>query len=113
MSGPLPYRNLRTDNLDPHIDDGRGPMPRVPPGYQKPSKKVQGRIVWPRDKNRGTWGRIKDLMTGKGPDMYYSRSDQFAPTKATWSNWTEPWYDSLGYRDEHDMVSDSISPSWI
>ena len=58
-------------------------------------------FVWPNDKpGRGSWGRFKDIMSGKGPDIHIGISadgrDRFhgGPVRSRWSRWPEyrrPW----------------------
>ncbi|MCJ1486523.1 hypothetical protein MMC06_006700 [Schaereria dolodes] len=54
--------------------------------------------VWPRDKRQTgarTWGRFKDVLTGKGPNIWVSHRGTKDPTRPLWSEWRD--YDNLGY----------------
>ncbi|KAF9740235.1 hypothetical protein PMIN06_007039 [Paraphaeosphaeria minitans] len=50
-------------------------------------------LVWPKDKDRGKLGRLKDILQGKGPDIHLSISAQKndymwnRPVKERWSGW--------------------------
>ena len=66
-------------------------------------------MVWPRDKNgstMGTWSRLKDVFTGKGPDIWCTRRGSLGPQRPVWSNWRdhEPYsiWDNLGYYYENN-----------
>lgn len=60
-----------------------------------PRRKVKPyyHLVWPKDKDRGKFGRLKDILQGKGPEMYLSIGAQkhdYAwnrPVKERWSGW--------------------------
>ncbi|KAA6412912.1 MAG: hypothetical protein FRX48_03905 [Lasallia pustulata] len=68
--------------------------------------------IWPSDKKqKGKWpyfrtGRIKDLLTCKGPDIYVGDRRSTAPHRPHWSNWRE--FDNLGY-----FTRDEGVPDWI
>lgn len=97
-------RFLASDLYDPIYG---GPVPRWPPRQRahtwREDKKRQ--IVWPKDKKQKgahSWSRWKDILTGKGPDMWISRRDSFGPHRPVWSGWQSPYYkrrifDNLGY----------------
>lgn len=66
-------------------------------------------MVWPRDKNgstMGSWSRLKDIFTCKGPDIWCTRRGSLGPERPVWSNWRSrepvhnPW-DNLGYYYEN------------
>ncbi|KAF2733091.1 hypothetical protein EJ04DRAFT_295073 [Polyplosphaeria fusca] len=40
-------------------------------GYKRRVKKPYYHFIWPKDGRNGSkWGRLKDIMTGKGPDIH-------------------------------------------
>ena len=51
--------------------------------------------IWPNDRNRGTWGRFTDIMTGKGPDMYIAMNPNRksgaadGPSRKRWTNYPD------------------------
>ncbi|KAI9695262.1 MAG: hypothetical protein M1820_008781 [Bogoriella megaspora] len=63
--------------------------------------KPKHEFVWPKDgKRRNKRGRLADILTGKGPDVFVStygdrREKQFErPTRDQWSGWDylgDPW----------------------
>lgn len=54
--------------------------------FNAPSSRGRPQFVWPRDgKNGSTWGRWKDIFTGKGPDIFVTARGQ-RPTRARWAN---------------------------
>jgi hypothetical protein len=65
--------------------------------------KTSKAFVWPKDGRNGTaWGRLKDIMQNKGPDIYVTmnadKHDYMAnrPTKAQWAGYPglggwDPW----------------------
>lgn len=112
-----------TDLQDPIYG---GPWPRWPPRQRaytwRHDKKRQ--VVWPRDKKQKgahSWSRWKDVLTGKGPDMWISRRDSFGPHRPVWSGWKSPHFrpliwDNLGYRYRKDNALEPLPwakrPSW-
>lgn len=82
-------------------------MPPIPPRYKPGNGKMQ--IVWPRDKRQKgahTWGRFRDVLSRRGPDMWVNRKGDIGPTRPEWSRWdTGPkgglWH-NLGYWDTRD-----------
>lgn len=60
---------------------------------QRRVKKPYYHLVWPKDKNRGMFGRLKDVLQNKGPDIYLSvsaRKNEYStnrPLHGRWSNW--------------------------
>lgn len=68
--------------------------------------------IWPSDKKqKGKWpyfrtGRMKDLLTSKGPDIYVGDRLSTAPHRPQWSNWRE--FDNLGYFNRSEE-----KPGWI
>lgn len=80
---------------------------------QRPRQKTSGRNskwVWPRDKgNGGRWSRLKDVCSGRGPDIFVTSQRKRGPYRIEWSHWSTQrlqnggWYpgsvlDNLGYR---------------
>lgn len=64
-------------------DSGR--PPRRPPTSWRQDNKWQ--FVWPNDRDRGVWGRWKDLFTNKGPDIFIAEQNTPQPERPIWSNW--------------------------
>ncbi|KAL8715099.1 MAG: hypothetical protein Q9220_001056 [cf. Caloplaca sp. 1 TL-2023] len=62
-------------------------------------------MVWPRDKKQKgahTWGRFKDVLTGRGPDMYVNKQGETGPHRTMWSGWgygDDKLEDNMGYAD--------------
>lgn len=114
---------LVTDLQDPHYG---GPLPRWGPRQRahtwRHDKKRQ--VVWPRDKKQKgahSWSRWKDVLTGKGPDMWIARRDSYGPHRPVWSGWQSPrWpgriWDNLGYRYRRDNELEPLPwakrPGW-
>ena len=63
--------------------------PRRPPRRPASSWRQDNRwqFVWPNDKPRGTWGRWKDILTNKGPDIFIAEQNTREPERPIWSNW--------------------------
>ena len=59
---------------------------------QLPRHKTSGwnsKWVWPRDKgNGGRWSRLKDVCSGKGPDIFVTSQRSRGPYRIEWSNWS-------------------------
>jgi hypothetical protein len=98
--------------IDPHMPpDNHGlrtPWHATP---RKLDKNGRRRLVWvwPKDKERGQFGRLKDVLTKKGPGIWIAR-DGGGPHRPIWSNWTNLTpagfgFDNLGYRDERDELN--------
>ncbi|KAL8951619.1 MAG: hypothetical protein Q9222_002419 [Ikaeria aurantiellina] len=102
MPNIVPWANFRDPNHE--WDDGPQP-PRRPP---KSNREARRQVVWPRDKKQKgahTWGRFKDVLTGKGPDMYANKQGDTGPHKTVWSGWGYGWDqlpDNMGYADDRD-----------
>lgn len=46
------------------------------------------KFVWPRDKGRGGGlSRLKNVCTGKGPDVFISKGKSHGPHRSEWSGW--------------------------
>lgn len=93
-------------------DDIDGPIPAwalTQGGPLQKNGKRRPAFIWPRDKGRTnsppvSWRRWKDVLTGKGADIFIGREGSLQPHRPLWSNWTDadPWgrtLDNLGYRD--------------
>ncbi|KAF2457740.1 hypothetical protein BDY21DRAFT_378860 [Lineolata rhizophorae] len=75
------------------------PTPWDPPPLRLPPRRhhtIQPHyaVVWPRDgRNTSTWGRLKDVLTNHGPDMYVSITPTAtavdAPRREQWSGWVD------------------------
>ena len=73
-------------------------------------------FVWPNDKHRGIWGRWKDIVTNKGPDIFIAEQGTRQPERPIWSNWKSPGYphpdddgprwgtDGKPFRQEEELV---------
>lgn len=60
--------------------------------FNGPSRR-RPQFVWPRDgRNSSTWGRWKDVVSGKGPDIFVARGGQ-RPNRNSWAR--RPWLDPL------------------
>ena len=88
---------MRPPRRKPFVFGIHGPIPPRHP------RKRAGQMVWPRDKKLTSWGRLKDVFTGKGPDIWCSRRGSLGPHRPVWSNWRtrenhppSEW-DNLGY----------------
>ena len=115
---PRPPRP-RQDNRyqDAHWEDDYGPLPTWTSDSRDPWKPGQslGAFIWPRDKRISntplrSWRRWKDVFAGKGPGIWLADRRRFAPTRAHWSNWDDPVFDSLGYRSEPALNESSAKP---
>lgn len=88
---------MRRPRRKPFVFGIHGPIPPRHP------RKRAGQMVWPRDKKLTSWGRLKDVFTGKGPDIWCSRRGSLGPHRPVWSNWRSrgndplPHWDNLGY----------------
>lgn len=81
-------------------------------GQKRNVRKPHYHWIWPKDGKRGTkWGRIKDILQGKGPDIHVTISaDKMdymhnRQRKQEWAKWRH-----LDDRDPDDALR---SPSWI
>ena len=102
----------RPRRRNPHVGGIHGPIPPRHP------RRAAGQMVWPRDKKGSSiwsWGRLKDILTSRGPDIWCSRRGSLGPHRPVWSNWRSPnppaftpW-DNLGYlyKNEPD------APHWF
>lgn len=118
-----PFLLLPADLEDPVFG---GPVPPWRPRQRahtwRHDKKRQ--VVWPRDKKQKgahSWSRWKDVVTGKGPDMWISGRESYGPHRPVWSGWQSPHYavriwDNLGYPyrrdDELEPLPWAKRPSW-
>jgi hypothetical protein len=56
-------------------------------------KHTQLKYVWPKDGpkgrgRRGFFGRLNDILTGRGPDIFLDKESSTRPIKADhWGNW--------------------------
>ena len=111
---------------DMHDPAYGGPWPRWRPRQRahtwRHDKKRQ--VVWPKDKKQKgarSWSRWKDVLTGKGPDMWIAGRDCFGPHRPVWSGWKSPYWrpriwDNSGYRyrkdDTYEVIPWAKRPSW-
>jgi hypothetical protein len=85
-----------------------------------PRRKVKGHyhLVWPKDKDRGKFGRFKDIIQNKGPDIYLSIGAQKhdytwnRPVKERWSGWHLDRSGSL-YDWPGQFVHKELEPFWV
>lgn len=75
---------------DHHLADYVAPLSRSHARSQARDKKWK--LVWPRDQNPrhgnwGPWDRIKDLATGKGPDIWIEELHRNGPHHPSWTGW--------------------------
>lgn len=61
-------------------------------------------FVWPKDGpegksgRRGFWGRLDDIRTGKGPDVFLQKQGSIKPIGVEqWGNWSVISVSSLAY----------------
>ncbi|KAJ9621198.1 hypothetical protein H2203_007249 [Taxawa tesnikishii (nom. ined.)] len=86
--------------------------PHHPMMWRKPNRaKFRPKHYWVRPtdgKRKGTMGRLKDGLSGEGPDVFVASvgDDRYfwdsMPSRADWSGWNGPWYDpdwALKYRE--------------
>ncbi|MCJ1472741.1 hypothetical protein MMC13_001390 [Lambiella insularis] len=98
--------------FDPRVHDGYGPIPAWGLTHQGAKRQEDGKhrraFIWPRDKGKTnsppiSLRRWKDILTGKGPDIFIGREGSLRPHRPQWSNWTDTvdgmTLDNLGYRD--------------
>lgn len=73
-----------------------------------PFQRKRYRWIWPRDKpsRKGHWGRLKDVLTNQGPDVFVS-SDHNRPLRRRWTN--RPWLDE----DDNALDLTTESPFWV
>jgi len=71
----------------PNLYNSSGFQTKKESGKASPrSKSVQKRpmqFVWPKDKHRSSGGRLKDILTGKGSDIYINRQGDPGPHRST------------------------------
>lgn len=128
----------RDRGADPWQDVGpRCRFPAEPPyiqylpgrGWHQGDRKLRHlkpRYYWTRPhdgKRSGSWGRLKDAMTGEGPDVFVTISGdkrtlvRDRPQKWQWSRWplTQAQIDDRRYYDPDAVEAefmDSFEPSW-
>ena len=107
--------------LPPHIPRGPsyGERLKQHPATWYRHRKPQ--MIWPRDKKQKgahTWGRLADILTGNGPDIWIGRQYSRGPHRPVWSGWTTKGryprdalvWDNLGYPYRKDNTV--LPPSW-
>ena len=75
------------------------------PGLRRRRPRPHWQCVWPRDKRQTgarSWDRFKDILTGKGPNMWLRERGSDGPHRPLWSEWLE--FGNLGYRDSTDEL---------
>lgn len=57
--------------------------------------------IWPNDgKRKGSWGRVRDVLTGKGPDIHIGKLEHaWDLRQSRWSRWPE--YDLQAIFNDH------------
>ncbi|KAL8960282.1 MAG: hypothetical protein Q9193_002988 [Seirophora villosa] len=90
-------------------------IPPIPPAHHPGKRQLQ--VVWPRDKKQKgphTLGRFRDVLSGKGPDMWIGPRGPEGPTKPEWSRWDRgpTWgkFHNLSYRDNRDQQVPAWAP---
>lgn len=83
---PSPTSSSDSSDEDPLYRPSR--PPRRPNSSWRQDNRWQ--FVWPNDKHRGLWGRWKDILTNKGPDIFVAEQHTHQPEKPIWSNWKTP-----------------------
>ena len=93
------------DNLPPELSDFY-PPDYIPSDFDIPNSRRRRHqnnrkycFVWPKDgKNGTTLGRMRDIATGRGPDIFVVSSPDVnsrygMPTRGQWTQWNEkyPW----------------------
>ncbi|KAF1987360.1 hypothetical protein K402DRAFT_403862 [Aulographum hederae CBS 113979] len=74
-------------------------------------------FVWPTDgKNSSSWGRLKDIATGKGPDIHVASNRERGwgwdnPKKTDWANWRR--LDPSGALDDQPMRRNTFMGEWL
>lgn len=49
---------------------------------------TRAKMIWPRDKTAGgKWERLKDILAGRGPDIWIVGPKEKGPSRLAWSNW--------------------------
>jgi hypothetical protein len=88
-----PFNTGRLPPADYLHEPGTGIKGWYQYGVRRKVKKPYYHLVWPKDKDRGNLGRLKDILQGKGPDIHLSISAQKndhmhnRPVHGIWSNW--------------------------
>ena len=95
----------RTRSADPFLDDRNGHYEYCRHAHGKKNREPSPKKYWARPadgKRRGTLGRLLDVLTGEGPDVFIvltkSRGtlQEDLPRRAQWSRW-----EALSYDDDH------------
>ena len=98
IHNPLAMRPVRREKW------ARGIYGPEPPRHPR---KRASQFVWPRDKPHSSiFGRWKDVLQGKGPDVWVTRRGSDGPHRPVWSGWRTQGlishgaveYDNLGYK---------------
>ncbi|KAL8912735.1 MAG: hypothetical protein Q9171_002274 [Xanthocarpia ochracea] len=83
--------------------------PRAPRRPPKSNLECKRQFVWPRDKKQKgahTWDRLRDVLSGKGPDMWAGKQGDDGPNRNAWTHWgygpNGLLFDNLGYHDQRD-----------
>jgi hypothetical protein len=77
--------------------------------------KASKAFVWPKDEKNGTkWGRLKDILSNKGPDMYLTTNAdkrdymKNRPSRGTWSGHSN--LEARRFDDSYPMSSEKYAP---
>lgn len=89
-------------------------------GVRRRKVKPYYHLVWPKDKDRGNFGRLKDILQGKGPAIHLSISAQKndhatnRPLHGRWTHWED--LDSRfddPYNDDWPGQYSFKGPCWV
>jgi hypothetical protein len=102
---PYPNRQRPAEYLGP----GRGWWQG---GQHRRVRKPHYAFIWPKDgRNGSNFGRMKDILSGKGPDMFVSvsvdKEDYMfnRPRRSRWAKQTE--------LDDRDWTPNPKNPPWV
>jgi hypothetical protein len=77
--------------------------------------KASKAFVWPKDGKNGTkWGRLKDILSNKGPDMFLTMNAdkhdymENTPSRGRWSNHSH--LDGFGFGKSYAISSQKYAP---
>ena len=87
MGSPEYYPRFDPDRQHP-FDRYCNTRPVICDEFYEPCRWTSSRkpqFVWPKDKQRSFGGRLKDVFTGKGPDIFINRRGDPGPSRGEWS----------------------------
>jgi hypothetical protein len=81
-------------------------------GRRKRVKKPQYHFIWPKDGRNGSkWGRTKDILTGKGPDIHVTVSAKKMDYMANRQR-RDTWGNHLDLDDRHHDYRGTLQAPW-